>query len=36
MGKNPVRLGRGRPLVVIGGRMVAWFSIGTLSLHIGQ
>jgi hypothetical protein len=36
IGKNPLRLGRGRLLIVIGGRMVVWFSIGTLSLHVGQ
>jgi hypothetical protein len=36
IGKNPLRLGRGRPLIATDGRMAAWFSIGTLSLHVAQ
>jgi hypothetical protein len=35
-GKNPLRLCRGRPLIAIGGRTAAGFSIGTLSLHVAQ
>jgi hypothetical protein len=35
-GKNPLRLWRGRPLIAIDRPMVGWFSIGTLSLHVGQ
>jgi hypothetical protein len=34
--KNPLRPGRSRPLIAVAGRLVAWFSIGTLSLHVGQ
>jgi hypothetical protein len=34
IGKNPLRLGHGRLSIAIDGRMAAWVSIGTLSLHV--
>jgi hypothetical protein len=36
IGKNSLRLGRGRPLIAIDGRMVVWSFIGTLNLHVAQ
>jgi hypothetical protein len=36
IGKNPLRLWRGRLLIAIDGRMAAGFSMGALSLHAAQ
>jgi hypothetical protein len=36
IGNNPLTLGRDRPLIAIGGRMAAAFSIVPLNLHVAQ